>query len=238
MNVGRPWLYALAFAGTLAFAALGTWQLGRAHDKERALAAFEAARSAPPRELSDTSMRGAASGIPELPVRVQANGRYDDGVTLLLDNVVLDGKAGVSVLTLYQPDDVGYAVLVDRGWLPLPPDRRPPIVPAAGASRDRIEGMLRSPPSSGVRMGNAEFVRGSTPPLLAYLDLDALERQSGTRLLRAVLQLAPDANHGFTRRWEPLPGGMPPERHRGYAVTWFALALLVPVTTLVLAWRR
>jgi cytochrome oxidase assembly protein ShyY1 len=87
-------------------------------------------------------------------------------------------------------------------------------------------------------MGNAEFVRGNLPPLLAYLDLDALEREARTPLARAVLQLAPDAGHGFTRRWQALPGTMPPERHRAYAVQWFALALLVPITLLVLRWRR
>ena len=237
MKAGRPLLYALAFAGTLAFAALGIWQLGRAHEKERALAAFEGAQSAPPRELADTLRHGAGEAL-ELPVRVQANGRYDDSVTLLLDNQILDGKAGVDVLTVYHPEDSSYAVLVDRGWLPLPPDRRPPIVPATGALRGRVDGMLRAPPAPGVRMGNAEFVRGNTPPLLAYLDLDALERQSGTRLLRAVLQLAPDAPHGFTRRWQAQANPMTPERHRGYAVTWFALASLVVVTTVVLAWRR
>jgi cytochrome oxidase assembly protein ShyY1 len=237
MTAGRPLLYALALAGTLAFAALGTWQLGRAHEKERAQAAHDAAERMPPRELADALRRGA-SGALELPVRVQANGRYDDGVTLLLDNQIVDGKAGVDVLTVFHPEDSSYAVLVDRGWLPLPPDRRPPIVPATGALRSRIDGMLRAPPAQGVRMGNAEFVRGNTPPLLAYLDLDALERQSGTRLLRAVLLLAPEASHGFTRRWQAQTNPMTPERHRGYAVTWFALASLVVVTTVVLAWRR
>jgi cytochrome oxidase assembly protein ShyY1 len=231
-----PW-YALALAGMLVFAALGFWQLSRAHQKEHALAAFAAAELAQPRDLSEL-LRRADAASPELPQRVAADGRYDDGVTLLLDNQVLDGKAGVDVLTLFRPDAGGKAVLVDRGWLSLPPERTPPHVPSAGNARVRIEGTLRAPPSQGVRMGEAEFARGRAPPLLAYLDLDSLERETGAGLVRAVLQLAPDAEHGFTRRWQALPGTMPPERHRAYAVQWFALALLVPITTLVLRWRR
>ena len=236
MNRARLGWYALALAGTLAFAALGTWQLARAHEKERALAAWSAAQSDAPAALVDLMAEGAATAT--LPRRVRSGGRYDDAVTLLLDNQILDGRPGVDVLTLFQPEDGGRAVLVDRGWLPMPPDRRQPEVPAAGESRAEVTGLLRAPVAQGVRLGNAAFVRGAPPPLLAYLDLDALEREAGRPLARAVLQLAPEAPHGFTRRWQALPNTMPPERHRGYAVQWFALALLVPVTTLVLAWRK
>jgi cytochrome oxidase assembly protein ShyY1 len=231
-----PW-YALALAGMVAFAALGFWQLSRAQQKEQTLAAFAAAERAPARDLAEL-LRRAGNAPPDLPQRVVADGRYDDGVTLLLDNQVLDGKAGVDVLTVFRPDDSGKAVLVDRGWLPLPPDRAQPRVSPAGGAHIRIEGTLRAPPSQGVRMGEADFVRGRAPPFLAYLDLDSLEHESGVGLVRAVLQLAPEAEHGFTRRWQALPGTMPPERHRAYAVQWFALALLVPITTLVLRWRR
>jgi len=228
---------ALALAFTAAFAALGTWQLGRAHEKEQALSAYAQAQTAEPVALAELVREGAAepSGLPR---RVRVGGRYDDSITLLLDNQVLDGKAGVDVLTAFVPEDGGRAVLVDRGWLPLAPDRHTPPVGAAGPLHLSVTGLMRAPPAQGVHLGNAEFVRGATPPMLAYLDLDALERQTGTRLLRAVLQLAPDELHGYTRRWQALPNTMPPERHRGYAVQWFALALLVPLTTWVLAWRR
>ena len=35
-----------------------------------------------------------------------------------------------------------------------------------------------------------------------------------------------------------LPNTLPPEKHRGYAVQWFALALAVLVTALVLTFRK
>ena len=236
MKRSRIAWYGLALAGTLAFAGLGCWQLGRAQEKERALAAFAGAMAEAPVELADLVRDGALPS--DLPRRVQLRGRYDDAITVLLDNRMLDGRPGIEVLTLFVPNDGAQGLLVNRGWLPLPPDRRPPAIEAAGPLRSQIDGLLRPPPAPGVQLGNAEFSRGAPPPLLAYLDFDALERQSGTRLMRAVLQLSPAATHGFTRSWQALPNTMPPERHRGYAVQWFALALLVPVTTLVLAWRK
>jgi cytochrome oxidase assembly protein ShyY1 len=43
---------------------------------------------------------------------------------------------------------------------------------------------------------------------------------------------------GYTRDLELLPNTLPPEKHRGYSVQWFALALAVLVTALVLTLRR
>src|SRR5213596_1015033 len=102
MNRARLGWYALALCGTAAFAALGTWQLDRAHQKERALAAFAAASSAAPRELS--AVLGEDTALSGLPRRVRARGHYDDATTVLLDNQVLDGKPGLDVLTLFVPE--------------------------------------------------------------------------------------------------------------------------------------
>ena len=47
-----------------------------------------------------------------------------------------------------------------------------------------------------------------------------------------------DAAGWQARDLDVLPNTLPPERHLGYAVQWFALALAVLATALILTTRR
>jgi cytochrome oxidase assembly protein ShyY1 len=53
-----------------------------------------------------------------------------------------------------------------------------------------------------------------------------------------VLKLDPALPLGYARDLDILPNTMPPERHLGYAVQWFGLALTVLITALVLTFRK
>ena len=53
-----------------------------------------------------------------------------------------------------------------------------------------------------------------------------------------VLRLDPALPFGDERDLDLLPNTLPPQRHLGYAVQWFGLALTVLVVVLVLEWRR
>jgi cytochrome oxidase assembly protein ShyY1 len=53
-----------------------------------------------------------------------------------------------------------------------------------------------------------------------------------------VLRLDPAMAGGYARDLEILPNTLPPEKHLGYAVQWYGLALAVLVTALVLTFRR
>jgi cytochrome oxidase assembly protein ShyY1 len=52
------------------------------------------------------------------------------------------------------------------------------------------------------------------------------------------LRLDPALPLGYQRDLDVLPNTLPPERHRGYAVQWFGLAVASLVTALVLTLRR
>jgi cytochrome oxidase assembly protein ShyY1 len=52
-----------------------------------------------------------------------------------------------------------------------------------------------------------------------------------------VLKLDPALPLGYPRDLDILPNTLPPERHVGYAVQWFALALAMLVMALVLTWH-
>jgi len=52
------------------------------------------------------------------------------------------------------------------------------------------------------------------------------------------VRLDPALEIGWARDLDVLPNTLPPERHLGYAVQWWALALAVLVTALVLTFRK
>jgi cytochrome oxidase assembly protein ShyY1 len=53
-----------------------------------------------------------------------------------------------------------------------------------------------------------------------------------------VLRLDPALPLGYARDLQLLANTLPPERHRGYAVQWFALAAAVLATALILTFRK
>jgi surfeit locus 1 family protein len=59
-----------------------------------------------------------------------------------------------------------------------------------------------------------------------------------TSLAPRVLRLDPALAIGYARDLDVLPNTLPPERHRGYALQWFGLALLTFLFALYLGFRR
>ena len=231
MTRGRWSLLVVLLALAAAFGSLGRWQLERGRAKAAYLEDHAAA-------LAREPVGFAAAFEAGVPVRVAGEGRYDDTVTVLLDNRVRDGRAGAEVLTLFRPADGSRALIVDRGWIPLPPDRSVAPLAPVGDAPTRVSGLLVAPPSTGLELGTLRFARGEPPPLWPRFDLEVLERATGVPLARAVVLLDDDAENGYARGWRPLPNTLPPERHRGYAMQWFALAATVVVVALVMVFRR
>ncbi|WP_140726261.1 SURF1 family protein [[Pseudomonas] boreopolis] len=223
------WLLALAVAA--GFAGLGHWQWQRMQAKQR---------------LLDTAahVRDRTVALPQALARppalawVEGRGRFLPQ-RILLDNQTRDGRAGVRV---YQPFEVQGApalVLVDLGWLALPPDRRlPSIPPVAGPAE--LRGLLAPPPSAGLALGPAMAPAGQASTWLATrIDPDAVAQALGGRDISSqVLRLDPALPLGYARDLDLLPNTLPPARHLAYAVQWFGLALAVLVTAGVLEGRR
>ena len=83
--------------------------------------------------------------------------------------------------------------------------------------------------------GDALLAIALDPPLLAQtLDLPTL----APRILKLDPAQALGPGPAYARDLDILPNTLPPERHLGYAVQWFGLALAVLVTALVLTFRK
>ncbi|MDH5824567.1 SURF1 family protein [Luteimonas sp. RD2P54] len=226
--------WTLALLAMALFATLGTWQLGRQEQKQRRLdeAALTLQRREP-QPLAAAADQAAARALGW----AAGTGRYLDLPAVLLDNQQRGGRPGVRVHRAFSPEPGGVPLLVDLGWLPLPADRRMPPLPPPPAAR-HVAGLLAPPPSAG--LARAALQPQADGTLLAT----ALEPKSVAAALGLpalaprVLRLDPELAGGHARDLEVLPNTLPPERHLGYAVQWYGLALAVLVTALVLTFRR
>lgn len=231
---GGLWLgWALAVLGMTAFTALGSWQLSRMHEKQAMLDATAqvlARRQALPLAAAGDAQRARDYDW------VQGAGAFVDAPAVLLDNQSRNERPGVRSYRLFR-DATGSEVLVELGWLPLDGTRRMPTVAPIPGQRD-IRGLLLPPPSHGLAAAVAEAQPDGTI-LATSLDAAALPALLGRQTLPPrVLRLDPALRLGYVRDLDVLPNTMPPQRHLGYAVQWFALAAAVLVTALLLTFRR
>ncbi len=230
----RPgWLPLVAASIAFAlFVGLGVWQLQRAAEKEQLLAAIERGARAAPIELpyADSALAGAEFH------RVRAQGQFLGERQFLLDNRLLDGRVGYDVITPLVLAD-GRTVLVDRGWLPAGPRREPQgDVALEMTGPVTVTGRLWRPDPA-VALGPAVAPSsGEWPRTVTRIDYQALGQELGRTLTPAVIRAERGAPWVLTPR--PLEPRFGPERHYGYAVQWFALALTVVVVTGALRWRR
>jgi len=220
----RPWPLALTLVLLAGCVVLGTWQVERAREKRALAEAFE---------------HGAVNTVPlsvapvdQLPryQRVSTSGRYEPERQVLLDNMPSSaGQAGYRVLTPFRRADGWPLLLVDRGWVPLGLDRsRLPEVQVEDGPRT-VTGRLDGLPVPGLRIGTARSPDAAGWPLVLNFPVAAdIEAELGEPVESRVLLLDAAAPDGFERTSRPSIG-TPAERHLGYAIQWFVLALVLLV---------
>ena len=206
---------------------LGQWQLERMAEKQALFQQFENAEKMDLSQAISEKVRYA---------RVRVRGTYDPQAIILLDNKILDGRAGVHVLQLFHPE-TGSPILVNRGWLPMTADRSNLPEVATPVGHSTIEGVLSAPVKDGFKLGEPDRLsRLDRPQLITYLDLDAVSAALGEPLTPWLILLDSRDTSGFSGRdWRPSV--MLPAQHGAYAAQWFGLAIAIAVTWVALVWR-
>lgn len=241
-NLLVGWL--LAVVAMIAFATAGRWQLGRMHEKEAMLAAADTAlANIEPQPLLLASDPGRADAYD----RALGTGRIANA-TVWLDSQMRDGRSGVRMYCVLFPDEGVQPVLVDAGWWPLGGRRELPVFGCPAGDAQTVRGLLAPPPSLGIVHGEPMAEAGNARWLAARLDLSAVEAalKLSTGLAPRVLRLDPERQPGDAgvmlapgeRDLEILANTLTPDRHLGYAVQWFGLAITVLVVALVLTLRK
>ena len=223
----RLWPTLIALCGLAVLLALGTWQVQRLHWKNALIAKLETRTSAAPMPLPAEIVDPEA--LEFRPLRLQ--GRFLHDRELYLEARSHRGQAGLHVITPLLLDD-GRALLVDRGWVPLA--RRAPGTRRAGqlAGPVTVAGQARIGGWTGYG-----FLRPENDPeanVWLWMELPRMAQSAGLRepVTGLYLVAGPAAN----------PGGLPigraaevslPNDHLQYAVTWYALALVLLVVYLL-----
>lgn len=223
----------LAGLGLALFVSLGYWQLGRAREKQALFDSFMAG--------SQDTVDATGLGFDELAryQHVRLRGSYDATRQILLDNMPsVAGRPGYRVLTPFARADGRGWLLVDRGWVPLGATREDLPDVTVGVREREVSGILDVLPIPGLRVGPAASPGASGWPRVLLFPTEAdVESALGVNVESRIILLDAGAPDGFERKWRPSLG-FGPERHLGYAIQWFAFALVTVVLFVALNLRR
>ena len=207
------------------FVSLGVWQLSRA-DEKRAIEV----------ELQSSLTAAAEEWHLHSPAftRVRARGRFDPEIVFFIDNRIHLGEAGVQVVQVFAAES-GSRLLVDRGWAAHPDRQIAPEPLAAPTAQVEIIGLLLPDFGTGPQWDSAPLVTEAPwPKRLQQLDLALMGRLAGVEHGN-ILKLRGGEPGALVTQPFALPLGA--DRHLGYAVQWFALAL-ASITILALFARK
>ncbi|HAV38077.1 MAG TPA: cytochrome oxidase biosynthesis protein [Massilia sp.] len=223
--------------------ALGNWQLRRAAEKT-AIAEQLAQRGAQP-----PVVMGEPGGVHEHdrvdtgvhPTdleyrRVRVTGEFVAGWPVFLDNRPHEGRAGFYLAMPFKIAGSDRHVLVLRGWLPRDPreyTRLPKYETPRGTTT--IEGILVASAGHVLQLGAAAPLKPGA--LVQNLEVDALARASGLTLAPLLVQqTGPQlAGEVLVRDWPAPDTGI--DKHRGYAVQWYALAAMAALFFVITGFR-
>jgi surfeit locus 1 family protein len=216
---------------------LGFWQLRRADEKRTIIEQFSGG--------AVTTQLLTADNAKTLPLlqHITTDGRFDTQRQVLLDNMPASkdaagfSKPGYRVLTPLVSD--GQVVLVDRGWVPLGRTRDElPEIQVEDRART-VRGRLADLPRAGIRLQGAP-TKDSWPRVLNFPTLPELQTLYGTKLLPRIVLLDETEPDGFRRDWSARYSvtEFGPEKHIGYAVQWFGLAIALVVIYIVVGFKQ
>lgn len=209
------------------FTGLGIWQIDRAEQKRNLAATQEARRKMPVLALNN--------GIPatdDLVYRtIRAEGDYLTDKTVLIENRKHLGKNGYHVVTPLRLKASDQIVLVNRGWIPI--ERYDGLESLSTQDESVIvHGKINLPQAPAIELGQPE-AQANTTPLWPYLTLENFSEWSGLTVLPFAILQSPDDSNGFVRQWPQSHSS--DTMHIGYAIQWFAFALITLIIWLRLS---
>lgn len=208
--------------------ALGFWQLSRGEQKRELLAVYAERRVSEPVSLFDLQHNQDPAFR-----RVRLHGQFDAAHSLLLDNRMHDGKLGVELLQPFLDQASGLWLLLNRGWLPWP-DRRTPPVFTTPEQPLNIDAWVYVAPGATFQL-HADPADAKWPRLVTAIEPGKLWSELGRD--GYAYEVREESGPGaYLTEWPVVAMG--PEKHLGYAVQWFAMALALLALYFYLGWHN
>ncbi len=202
------------------FTKLGFWQLSRAEEKQNLKETIEYRNNQPPLIVGGLMKFGPDMRFRKVVVR----GIFRSDLQIFLEGKKHNGRTGYHVITPLCIAGSDVHVLINRGWIEMGRDWN--TLPAAPAPEGIVEikGTIDFP-------ANPLFV--SAPSAASgtgwgkrwpFLDLEYFASQNEIVLQPFVILQNPGDQHGFVRDWPAFDPKW--EMHIGYAIQWFAFAVI------------
>lgn len=208
-----------------ALVSLGFWQLDRADQKQKILdqqqrnRALPALHKVPEDESQDLQYRNAA-----------LLGELDESRRILLDNRVRHGLPGYEVFELLRIEQSEFRVLVNRGWVPAALDRSVlPELNSPGGERV-FRGHFYRTLSGGLQLEDGVQEVTDGPVRLGWITTRRAAKLFGEPVFAWQLRLDVDSPGALETGWASV--AVSPEKHVGYAVQWFSMAVVLVILTL------
>lgn len=213
---------------------LGFWQLARAEAKVQLIDRYEKNSALPAVDLNAGDLNGQ-----QLDYRfAAADGEYRDAPLILLNNQIYQGRVGFHLLNLFRLAESDQYLLINQGWVPATAEGKPMITASRFKlyNNQKVQGMLVPVPRVGLRLGESRYQPDAPVMELPYLDLSWLGQVLHVDLQSSVLLQDAQLVGQYKQQRETL--WLDPERHRGYALQWFSLALALVIIYLLTNLKR
>jgi len=211
----RPWwLLGLGVLAIGLLVGLGVWQLQRLQWKTALIERVEAGLVAPPVSAPGPDAWGEVTFDTSEYRRIEVRGRYLPADDLLVKAVTARGS-GFWVMTPFETDD-GWRLFINRGF--VPDDRTSVANRPRPEGEQRVSGLLR------ITQPGGAFLRDNDPAANRWFSRDTVAMAEALGL-GEVAPYFIDADPSG----DAMPvGGLTvvsfPNKHFGYAMTWFGLA--------------
>ena len=219
----------LIIATLVLLISLGFWQLDRADEKRAIEDQIASANS------GDVELVTSVKFLKDKEYyHVRLQGSYVGDKQFIYDNQIVDQISGYYVLTPLVLKGASKAILINRGFIPWNGRRDKLADIDIAESLTEIKVQISKPVK---RMElEASELTGDFPVLIQALDLDEMSNTASLDLASVIGLLSPESDNGFVRRWEPYAGSI--ERHMGYAIQWFLMALVLAFIGIRLALKQ
>lgn len=206
------------------FVGLGVWQLHRADEKKQMLMTHQAAAQ------QGHELWKEGSALPQQYQKIKVQGTYLPTI-FLLDNQFNQHRFGYNVLSPLQITAT-QVVLVNRGWIPTNQTRQDIPNIQTPSKLLTVKGSAYFPSKKQWLLSADVEEKVKNALIIEQVDVKRLSQVLQKKVYPFIIRLDKSEAHGFIREWTIV--SMPPERHLGYAVQWFAMAFVILILFIVL----
>ena len=210
---------------------LGIWQLDRMEQKQQRLDSIAQKYTTAPMHPFDVAEQW--QDVRDVPV--QFRGELQATQLIFLDNQISNGTSGYDVLVPVITR--GRPVLVNLGWVAASASRAELPTVELPTGQVVIEGVIIQPGLNPL-INETQQQFNDFPLRVQQIDIPLFNQQWASRLPDMVVELLssqPQMSR-FVTNWQPVV--MSPQKHLGYAIQWFGLAIAAVVIFIIVLIRR